>query len=54
VTSGAFSPSLQQGIALAYVGIDHKAPDTRLEIVTRQGPVPAHVVKTPFYTPRVK
>ena len=54
VTSGAFGPSLERGIALAYVAAEHQAPGTTLEIVTRRGPVPATVVKPPFYTPRVK
>jgi aminomethyltransferase len=49
VTSGSFSPSLRQGIALGYVEADCAEPGTRLTIETRRDQLNATVVKTPFY-----
>jgi aminomethyltransferase len=50
VTSGNFAPSLDQGIALAFL-----PPDTeegaRLAVDIRGTPAPATVVPTPFYRP---
>lgn len=49
VTSGVFSPSLDQGIGLAYVPVEAAKPGTPLEIVIRNRPLPAEVVRPPFY-----
>jgi aminomethyltransferase len=51
LTSGSLSPSLQQGIALAYLPIDFCAIGTALAIEVRSKLFPAEVVKKPFYHP---
>jgi aminomethyltransferase len=50
ITSGNLSPLLQKGIGLAYLPVDYTAPGTPLIVDIRGKAVPAHVVKTPFYT----
>jgi aminomethyltransferase len=50
VTSGILSPSLDQGIGMAYVPVEAANPGTAIEIVIRNRPVPAEVVRPPFYT----
>jgi len=49
VTSGILSPSLDQGIGLAYVASEAATPGTPIEVVIRNRPVPAEVVRPPFY-----
>jgi aminomethyltransferase len=49
LTSGAPSPTLGKGIAMAYLPPDFSAPGTRLQIDVRGRKVPATVVKKPFY-----
>ncbi|MEO0073804.1 MAG: glycine cleavage system aminomethyltransferase GcvT [candidate division WOR-3 bacterium] len=49
VTSGTMSPSLNQGIALAYVTRDYAKAGTTLTVDIRGRPAPALVVKPPFY-----
>ncbi|MGH2569343.1 MAG: glycine cleavage system aminomethyltransferase GcvT [Bacteroidota bacterium] len=48
VTSGTFSPSLQQGIALGYVTKEYAAAGTSVNVDVRGKAVSATVVKTPF------
>ena len=48
VTSGGFSPSLEQPIAVAYVNATHSAPGTPLEIDVRGKRLTAAVVALPF------
>lgn len=48
VTSGGFSPTLQQPIAMAYVASDHAAPGTALEVEVRGKRLSATVTPTPF------
>jgi aminomethyltransferase len=48
VTSGTHSPTLQTGIALAYVEKEHAGVGTRLAIDVRGKSVDADVVKLPF------
>ena len=48
VTSGGFSPSREQPIAMAYVASAHTAPGTKLEIEVRGKRLAAEVVSTPF------
>jgi aminomethyltransferase len=48
VTSGGFSPSLQQPIAMAYVTAEHAAPETALELDVRGKRIAARVVPLPF------
>jgi aminomethyltransferase len=50
VTSGTFSPTLQQPIAMAYVPPQHAAVGTELSVDIRGSMEPARVVKLPFYT----
>lgn len=49
VTSGTHSPTLGRPIGLAYVPARLSKPDTELDIMIRDRPVRARVVKTPFY-----
>jgi aminomethyltransferase len=48
VTSGGFSPTLRQSIALAFVPPLHSEPGTKLTVIVRGKPQPAEVVKLPF------
>ncbi len=49
VTSGTFSPSLEQGIGIGYVAVPHNTAGTGIQIQIRNKFVAAEVVKTPFY-----
>jgi aminomethyltransferase len=49
VTSGTFSPVLQQGIAMAYVQPSYSLPGTKVEVDIRGRQVAAEVSATPFY-----
>jgi aminomethyltransferase len=49
VTSGAFSPTLQKSIAMAYVGSDASEDGTELEVDIRGRRESARVVPLPFY-----
>lgn len=48
VTSGGYSPSLKQGIALAFVPPALATPGEKLKVIVRGKPQAAEVVKTPF------
>ena len=48
VTSGTLSPCLNNGIAMGYVHPDHRAEGTVLNIMIRDKPVKAKVIKPPF------
>ena len=48
VTSGTLSPVLKEGIALAYVDAPHAPVGTKLDVLVREKPVAAEVVKLPF------
>ena len=48
VTSGGFSPTLGQPIAMAYVSAEHAAPGTALDIEVRNKRLAAVVAETPF------
>jgi aminomethyltransferase len=50
VTSGTFAPSLERGMALAYVPVSHARKGTRVGIAIRNRIVAADVVRPPFYT----
>lgn len=50
VTSGAFAPSLEKAIAMAYVEPGAGALGTALEVTAGSTRIPARVVKRPFYT----
>ncbi len=49
VTSGTFSPTLEQSIAMAYVDASHSAPGTAVEINIRGKREAATVTPLPFY-----
>jgi aminomethyltransferase len=49
VTSGVLSPSLGQGIGMAYLPAAASQPGTSIEIDTRGRMTPAEVVRPPFY-----
>jgi len=48
VTSGTFSPILDKGIGMGYVGLEHSKPGTAIAVIIRNKPVPATVVALPF------
>lgn len=50
VTSGTFSPTLEQSIAMAYVSVDRSQRGARLEVDLRGKRVPAEIVPLPFYS----
>jgi aminomethyltransferase len=50
VTSGVLSHSTGQGVGLGYVAVDAARPDTAIDVMIRDRPVPARVVRPPFYT----
>ena len=49
VTSGTMAPSLQKGIGMGYVTVEHSKPGTEIFIQIRNKAIPATVVKPPFY-----
>jgi aminomethyltransferase len=49
VTSGVLSPTLGQGIGMAYVPVEAAKPGTEIGIVIRDRAVPAEVVRPPFH-----
>jgi len=49
VTSGTFSPTLQQGIAMARLSIENSTPGTEVVVDIRGRKLSATVVKLPFY-----
>jgi aminomethyltransferase len=49
VTSGSWSPTLQQSIAMAYVEPEYQQPGTRLLVDVRGRSADAEVVALPFY-----
>jgi len=48
VTSGGYSPTLKQPIALGYVSREYARPDTPVDLVVRGEPLDAKVVPLPF------
>lgn len=49
VTSGTMSPSMKVGVGMAYVEKEMSKIGTEINIVIREKPVKAKIVKTPFY-----
>ena len=49
VTSGTMGPSVEKGIGLGYVAIDHAKKDSTIHIQIRKKTIPATVVRPPFY-----
>ena len=55
VTSGSFAPYLKKTIGLGYLKLPFDKIDTKIDIIIRNKPVKAIVVKTPFYIkPKLK
>jgi len=54
ISSGTYSPALQQGIALAFVAPRCRRPGTQLQIDLRGRSRPARVVRLPFVPARLK
>lgn len=50
ITSGTFSPTMQQTIAMAYVPLRYSQPGTELHVDIRGRQVAAQVVDLPFYS----
>ncbi|HET7232782.1 MAG TPA: glycine cleavage system aminomethyltransferase GcvT [Longimicrobium sp.] len=50
VTSGTLSPTLGEGIGMAYVPTESAKPGSEIGIVIRDRAIPAEVVKPPFHT----
>jgi aminomethyltransferase len=51
VTSGMFSPTTKKYLGMALVSREYSAIDTEIEIMVREKPIKAKVVKKPFYVP---
>jgi len=51
VTSGTQSPVLKQGIAVAYVSVEHAAEGNKVAVKIRDRLSEAQIVKFPFYDP---
>ena len=49
VTSGTWSPTLKEAIALAYVSSEHAQVNTELKVEIRGKEHPVLIVKKPFY-----
>ena len=49
MTSGTWSPTLEEGIAMAYVPPELAKPGTELNVEIRGKSQPAVVVRRPFY-----
>ena len=54
VTSGGFAPSVGKNLGLALVDIGCTAEGTELDVIIRDKPVKAQVVKKPFYSKKYK
>jgi len=50
VTSGSHAPTLGTAIGMGYVPPELATPGTALEVIIRERPVPAEVVRRPFYS----
>jgi aminomethyltransferase len=51
VSSGMFSPTTKKYLGMAYVPREVSTPGTEIEILIRNKPVKARIVKKPFYIP---
>lgn len=51
VTSGMFSPTTKKYLGLAYVPREFSSIDTEIDVIIREKPVKAKIVKKPFYIP---
>jgi aminomethyltransferase len=48
VTSGGYAPSVGGPVAMGYVAAGYAEPDTPLQLLVRDKPLAAHVVRMPF------
>jgi aminomethyltransferase len=51
VTSGMFSPTTQRYLGMAYLPPQHAKLGTEIEVLVRNKPLKAKIVRRPFYTP---
>jgi aminomethyltransferase len=51
VTTGMFSPTMERYLGMAYVPREISAQGTEIEILIRDRPKKAKIVKRPFYVP---
>lgn len=51
LTSAVYSPRLERNIALALMDREHAQLGTSCEVISPSGPLPASVVRKPFYDP---
>ena len=49
VTSGTYSPSLDTGIGMGYVALEHSVPGNHIHVDLRGRAVEAEIVELPFY-----
>ncbi len=54
ITSGGFSPSLDRPIAMGYVTANMAKPDTVVNLLVRDKPLPARIAPLPFVPTRYK
>ncbi len=54
VTTGMFSPTLQKNLGLGFVAPEFAALGTEFDVMVRDRPLKARVVKTPFYANRAR
>jgi len=51
VTSGMYSPTLEKYLGMAILPVEYSAIDSEIDILIRNKPVRAKIVKRPFYIP---
>ncbi len=54
VTSGTLSPTLNKAVGLAFVPVIYTEPETEIDILIRERPVRAKIVRLPFYNRKDK
>ena len=54
VTSGGFGPTVGGPIAMGYVETASSVPGTKIQLIVRDKPMPAEIVKLPFVPNRFK
>ena len=54
VTTGMFAPTLQKNLGLGFVAPEFAAIGTEIQVVVRDNPLKAQIVKTPFYANRAR
>ena len=54
VTSGGFGPTVGGPVAMGYVETGSSVPGTKIQLIVRDKPIPAEIVKLPFVPNRFK